>query len=205
MFFRGEGARWFSRFTEGSCFPGFRSRHSHRLRRSSSAARAPRAFSLLEIVASVAIIALLAAISIPSYHAFKRRAEKARCIANLKVLHTGFDSFVLDRNQWPQMPDEVFEAEESDYFAWWIASLQPYGVGEESWLCPSDKVVKQLPAGQTEYASSYAPTHFNPHRYTPFRWNQPWVVERGDFHGRGAHVMMPDGSITTSQSPWGER
>lgn len=163
------------------------------------------AYTIVEIMVTLVIVAILIAIAIPSYDKFKRRAEKARCIGNLKVLHTGFDSYILDRNQWPQMPGDSFGWEESDYFEWWIESLEPYGVGQESWLCSSDRLLKILPEDQDEYVSSYVPTPFNSHRFTPFRWNQPWVAERGDYHGRGAHVLMPDGSITSSQAPWGER
>lgn len=162
-------------------------------------------FTFPELVVALAVVLVLVVVAIPSYKTVKRRAEKARCIANMKVIHTGFDSYLLDKNQWPQMPEASKEWDESDFFGWWIKSLEPYGVGEESWLCPSDKVFKQLPKGVQEYAASYAPTQFNPHRYTPYKWNQPWLVERGDYHGKGGHVMMPDGSITTTKAPWGER
>ena len=160
---------------------------------------------MVELMVAIAIVAVLVGISIPSYEAIKRRAEKARCIGNLKVLHTGFDSFILDNNHWPQMPADAITMDQTDYFEWWIRILEPYGVGQESWLCSGDRVLEMLPDSQDEYISSYVPTTFNSHRFTPYRWNQPWVVERGDYHGRGAHVLMPDGSITTSQAPWGER
>ena len=162
-------------------------------------------FTFTELVVAVAVVLVLVVVAIPSYQTIKRRAEKARCIGNMKTIHTGFDAYLLDKNQWPQMPEEALNWDESDYFGWWVTAIEPYGVGQESWLCPSDKVVKQEPEHVKEYASSYAPTRFNPHRYTPYKWNQPWLVERGDFHGKGGHVMMPDGSITTTQAPWGER
>ncbi|MCB1231536.1 MAG: hypothetical protein KDN19_14800 [Verrucomicrobiae bacterium] len=168
--------------------------------------RAKGAYTVVEILVSVVIVGILIGIAVPSYETFRKRAEKARCIGNLKVLHTGFDSYILDNNHWPQLPEDSFDMEESDYFRIWIKALEPYGVGQESWLCSSDRVLKALPdAERDEYVSSYLPTQFNSHRFTPYRWNQPWVTERGDYHGKGAHVLMPDGSITTSQSPWGER
>jgi len=163
------------------------------------------AFTATEVVVSVAIIAILAGLAVPSLANFKKRAEKAKCITNMKAVHSGLGGYLLDKNQWPQIPPESFEWEESDYFGWWVKAIEPYGVGPESWLCPSDKVVKERPAHVSEYASSYVPTPFNNHQFTPYRWNQPWLTERGDFHGKGAHVMMPDGSITSSQAPWGER
>ena len=163
-------------------------------------------FTITELLVSVLIVGLLIATAIPSFEAVKRRAEKARCIGNLKALHTGFDSYLLDKNQWPQMPDGALEWDASDYFGWWIKSLEPYGVGQDTWICSSDRVLENLPKDQKpEHISSYVPTRFNSHRHTPYRWNQPWIVEAGDYHGKGMHVCMPDGSITTSQSPWGER
>ena len=158
-------------------------------------------YTLMEVVVAIAIIAILAGIVIPSYATFKRHAEKARCIGNLRVLHNGFDAFILEHNYWPQMPGDSTEWDQSKYFQWWVKILEPYGVGQESWLCSSDRFLKQLPENEGDYFSSYVPTRFNPHRFTPFRWNQPWVIERGDYHGKGAHVLMPDGSITASQSP----
>lgn len=160
-------------------------------------------FSLLEITVVVVVISLLIGISIPSYNAFKRQAEKARCIGNLKTLHTGFDSFLLEKHVWPQVPAETFDQDESKYFTFWITVLEPYGVGTESWICSGDRVLKMFPERKDEYVSSYVPTPFNSHQHTPYRWNQPWVTERGDYHGKGAHVLMPDGSITTSTNPYG--
>ena len=159
-----------------------------------------------ELVVSIAILLLLAAIGFPATKGMKRRAEKAQCIGNLKVIQSGLNGYLLEHNVWPQMPSENSEWEESDYFGWWMDLLEPYGVGPQSWLCPSDKILETNEAKKrTERFSSYVPAQFNSHQFSPFRWNQPWVVERGDFHGKGAHVVMPDGSVTTSQSPWGER
>lgn len=163
-------------------------------------------FTITELLVSILIVAILIGISIPSFEAIKRRAEKARCIGNMKALHTGFDSYLLDKNRWPQMPPGSMEWDRSDYFGWWISALEPYGVGQQTWLCSSDRVLENLPKDQKpEHNSSYVPTRFNSHRHTPYRWNQPWIVEAGDYHGQGMHVCMPDGSITTSQTPWGER
>ncbi|MCB1091520.1 MAG: prepilin-type N-terminal cleavage/methylation domain-containing protein [Verrucomicrobiae bacterium] len=162
------------------------------------------AFTMTELVVSVAIIALLATVAYPSLKGFKKRAEKAKCIANMKVIHTGMDGYLLDRNVWPQMPGEAFEWDEEEYYGWWIRTIEPYGVGQDSWICPSDRILNEMDQ-IPKYAASYAPALFNSHQFTPYRWKQPWLVERGDYHGKGAHIMMPDGSIVSSQSPWSER
>lgn len=166
---------------------------------------APKGATLLEILVALMVLAVLAGILIPGFGAIKRRAEKARCIGNLRTIHAGFDGYLLDKNQWPQLPQGYEEWEETRYFKWWIQSIEPYGVGREVWLCPSDKISSDSSEPASEYHSTYAVTHFNPHQYTPYRWQQPWAIERGNLHGKGAHILMPDGSITTSQAPWGER
>jgi type II secretory pathway pseudopilin PulG len=148
----------------------------------------------------LAIVAVLIAIGFPSFHYFKRHAEKAVCISHLKSLHTGFDAYLLDKNRWPQMPAEAIEFDDSEFFEWWIKELEPYGIGDTLWLCPSDKFAKE---DKDHHSGSYIPTLFDTHQFSPHRWNQPWLMERGDFHRKGAHVLMPDGSITTSLSPFG--
>ncbi|MCB1078881.1 MAG: hypothetical protein KDM64_13760 [Verrucomicrobiae bacterium] len=159
----------------------------------------------MELVITVAVVAVLASLAYPSFNGIRKRAQKAKCIGNMRVIHSALDGYVLEKNTWPQMPEMAFNWEEEDYFKWWIDLLDDYGAGPDSWLCPADKVFEINPKGLKGHNSSYIPALFNNHQYTPFRWNQPWLVERGDFHGKGAHVMMQDGSIATSQSPWGER
>ncbi len=157
-----------------------------------------KAFTLIELLVVIAIIALLVAVSVPSYEAFRKRGEKAVCISQMRILHSALDSYMLDNKHWPQMPDNVFGAKkETDFWKWWILTLDPYGGGEAFWLCPSDKVRKEA---KTEYNGSYMPAQFDSHNFTPYRWaGQPWLIERGNLHRKGAHIMMPDGSIHSSQ------
>lgn len=157
--------------------------------------------TILELLVSLVVVAILAAISFQAFGTFKNRAEKLRCLANLKALHIGFDAYILDNNRWPQPPREAVGFDESEFFEWWVKELEPYGVGQETWLCPTDKVAKE--DRDNFHAGSYIPTLFDSNQYTPYRWNQPWLIERGDFHGKGAHVLMPDGSITTTTNPFG--
>jgi len=160
-----------------------------------------RAFSLLELLVVIAVIAILAGISVPSYEAFRKRASKAVCISQMRVIHTALDAYMLDNKQWPQMPGTVFESpEETDFWKWWILTLEPYGGGETFWLCPADKVRKET---EDEFNASYMPAQFDAHHFTPYRWGtQPWLIERGNLHKRGAHIMMPDGSIHNSSEAY---
>jgi len=157
-----------------------------------------RAFTLIELLVVIAIIALLVAIGVPSYKAQRRSAEKVVCMSKMRGLHMAFDSYMTDKNHWPQMPAGIFESEdESEFWKWWILTMSPYGGDEPYWLCPSDKVRKE---SEDEYNGSYLPTQFDDHHHTPYRWaNQPWLLERGNLHRKGAHIMMPDGSIHSSK------
>jgi len=154
--------------------------------------------TLLEMLVAIVVIAILIAVIAPSYKAIRLQAEKAVCISHMRVIHTGLDNHMLDKNRWPQMPKAVFDSkDETDFWKWWILTLEPYGAGEPHWLCPSDKVRKD---SADEYNSSYLPALFNSHHHTPYRWaKQPWLVERGNLHKRGAHIMLPDGSIHSSR------
>ena len=167
--------------------------------------RSESGLTLIEIMMVVTIIGILMAVAVPSLHMFKRRAAKATCISHMRVIHTGFDAYMQDKNYWPQMPASAVSMDESEFFEWWIRVLEPYGAGEANWLCPMDTVRFDNRDDTKQYAGSYIPTMFDPHSFTPLRWNQPWLMERGDFHGRGAHVMMPDGSIFASTNPFGEK
>lgn len=85
---------------------------------------------------------------------------------------------------------------EEEYFSWWISSIVPYGVTPETWVCPTDEAM--IDPKREGYRGSYIPTPFDAHPFTPIRWNQPWLMERGNLHGKGAHMAMPDGSIQPS-------
>lgn len=94
---------------------------------------------------------------------------------------------------------------EDGYFRFWVTALEPYGASRDTWLCPSDKLILQMSPAELkrgEFFGSYVPTPFESGPGTPFRWNQPWLIERGDYHGKGAHILMPDGSVTDSQNPF---
>jgi prepilin-type N-terminal cleavage/methylation domain-containing protein len=158
-------------------------------------------FTLIELLVTMGIIAILVSIAIPSYKAFRRKAEKAVCLSQMRTIHVALDNHIQDKNYWPQMPKGVFDStEETDFWKWWILTLEPYGAGESVWLCPSDKVRREA---KEEYNGSYMPAQFDDHHFTPYRWaGQPWLVERGDLHKKGAHIMMPDGSIHSSQDAY---
>ena len=155
-------------------------------------------FTLIELLVVIIVIALLAGIAIPSYKYFIRRAEKATCMSQMRVIHTALDSYLLDKQHWPQIPEDIFFSnDENAYWEWWILTLEPYGPNEYTWLCPSDKIHRE---SKDEYSGSYMPAKFDAHHFTPYKWaSQPWLMERGKLHNGGAHIMFPDGSILSSE------
>ncbi len=158
-------------------------------------------FTLLEYLVAFAIIIILASILFPALRHFKKRAETVACMSHMRTVHGGLNSYLVDTGRWPQLPGDVVDYSESEYYQWWINVIEPYGISEDNWLCPSDKV--RVEKFDDDKTGSYIPTAFDGLAITPHRWNQPWLVERGDLHGKGAHVAMPDGSINPSTNPFG--
>lgn len=168
--------------------------------------RLSSAFSLLEILVVVGIVALLVALAFPISGKFLARAKKAKCISQMKAIHGGLSGYVTDVGYWPQMEEGKVGYSEDEFFKFWVTSTEPYGLDKEVWLCPSDAGYHTLAKENIgEYIGSYVPTRFDKKPQRPFQYNQPWLLERGNFHGRGCHILMPDGSVTDSQDPFGGR
>lgn len=164
-----------------------------------------RGFTLLELLVTLAIIGTFVAILVPSYENFKEKARKAQCISHMRTIHSGLTSYLGDVGHWPQFPEELINSSitEEVIFGFWINATEPYGVGQEHWVCPSDtRLVRALNRGEQEYFGSYGVTRFDKNAKTPYRWNQPWAMENANFHGGGAHVLLPDGSVQTTDNPF---
>lgn len=164
--------------------------------------RGQAAVTLLELLVTIAIISLILALAYASYEQFLERARKARCIGNLRALYAALSHHVEDRGMWPQMDPEKSYDDEA-FFEFWITATEPYGVDQETWVCPSDRQLeRRLNEGNIRYFGSYVPTQFDHFPSTPFRWSQPWALERGLFHGRSSHMLMPDGSVQETSNPF---
>lgn len=168
-------------------------------RNSSSA----RGLTLVELLVAVGIVALLAAVSAPLFETFRNKAKKAKCISHLRTIHSGLLGYHTDVGHWPQMEEDRFDFSEDEFFDFWVTTLEPYGVGRDTWICPSDRKVEYMEKSERDkYIGSYVTTRFDDKAQTPFRWNQPWVIERGSFHGPGSHMLMPDGSVSDTTNPF---
>lgn len=162
--------------------------------------------TLVELLVAVALGALLISLAIPISSAFLKRAKKARCISNMRTLHVALSGYFTDKGHWPQMEKDRFDFTEEEFFEFWVEATEPYGMSQENWLCPMDRSLA-VRAGKMEdrFFGSYNVTRFDEQAATPFRWNQPWAMERGNFHGRGVHILMPDGSVNESMNPFAGR
>ena len=175
-------------------------------RASFRSSRFERGVTLLELVLAVGVGILLISLIAPISDVFMKRAKKVRCISNMRNIHAGLLGYVSDKGRWPQMEEERFDFTEEEFFKFWIVETEPYGLNPDTWICPMDRSYERLESSdKSEYYGSYVITRFDKRSGTPFRWNQPWAIERGAFHGKGSHILMPDGSVSDSQNPFSGR
>ena len=142
-----------------------------------------RGFTLLEIVVTSAVVLVLIGVSIPVFDKWQEKARKVTCISKMRAIHGALGSAVTEKGEWPQIPTENGEPpqwSQTEFFQFWIDQMEGYGLSREAWVCPSDEVsLLQLKTGDLEnFTGSYVPTSFGPGANTPFKWNQPWLVER---------------------------
>ena len=143
------------------------------------------------------------------YGWFKKRAQDAGCMSNLRGLHAGFSSYLGDHAfVWPQSPetrDGGEDIEEDQVNKWWFEQLKPYGIARKHWLCPGDRIGMEDITDEQHYDLSYIPTTFDEVPNRAYEWSrQPWVIERGGFHEKGmVNKVMPDGSIQKDAMPGG--
>ncbi len=66
------------------------------------------AFTLIELLIVVAIIAILAAIAVPNFLEAQIRARVARTTADLRSLATALESYYVDNNNYPVVPNDSY-------------------------------------------------------------------------------------------------
>lgn len=159
--------------------------------------RSSGGFTVVEVVVVALILGVLFLIISKGVPYYRDRAEGVKCAQNMKSLSVSLGSYVQDVGHWPQEPEDIWLANNNNaYEDWWLKTLEPYGGTEMVWQCPTirRKVVVKSKAGRPKV--HYTPTMFDATPYTPFKWStQPWLVEIGNMHGRGALLCFPDGSV----------
>ncbi len=156
-------------------------------------------FTLIELVMVIVIVTLLSTIALPVYSSLKAKGQQAVCLGNLRILHLGFNSYLQEHDMvWPQRPDGGAEEKDELTWKWWLETLKPFDVQKKNWICPADvENAAGLYDQEVKFIGSYIPTEFDELPNTAFKWKQPWIIERGEYHGKntGPHMVMPDGSI----------
>ena len=152
--------------------------------------------TVLEVVTVMLVIIILVVIMLPVFAQIQRRAEKAGCIANLRALHVAADLYMQEHHFWPQIKTNGVDP--TTVATKWIAALQPYGIAQVNWECPTIQKSLHNPDmtdpdnARIDYISS--PFDMNPQ--SPYRWaTQPWFIESSDNHGGGNLILFPDGHV----------
>ncbi len=151
--------------------------------------------TLIEIVAVVGILGILITLFLAINSAMPAKAEGPRCMVNMRSIQSSLASYLADVGHWPQEPEETWDNENA-YEDWWLKELGPYGGTPDVWMCPTIKRLVSSKSKDGRPKIHYTPTMFDENPATPYRWKtQPWLIEIGNMHGRGAHICFPDGSI----------
>jgi prepilin-type N-terminal cleavage/methylation domain-containing protein len=154
-------------------------------------------FTVLELLAVITVIAILAALAVPVGSNLLDRFESASCMNNMRNLIPPLSAYVQERGHWPQEPQSA-KLNDKAHEDWWINELQPYDLTEKNWQCPTIRRKVTSKSEDRRPRLHYSPTLFDDKPGTPFRWaTQPWFIEIGNAHGRGAFICFPDGSIKT--------
>ena len=148
----------------------------------------------------IVIIAILAVLFFPAIKSMMNRTDAVRCMANLRNLYYGANSYVQQNGFWPQISTALVKEPGGKYAEAWRTALEPFGVTKEIWICPTVQRELQNPdyTKPESARSDYLATPFDAKPRTPYTWpTQPWFVERGDVHGNGNLMIFTDGSIST--------
>ncbi len=154
-----------------------------------------KAFTLLEVVVAAAIIAILAVIIFKVSGPLIQSATKAKCVANMKSLHTAFSSYVQESGVWPQVhPSD--DADPSVVEEMWLKTMDPYLSTRKVWLCPVLERAKLKSSSGTLLKMHYIPTQFDAKPNTAYKWPaMPWLIEVADAHNEGPLILFADGSV----------
>ncbi len=95
-------------------------------------------FSVVELLVVIGVVALLVAITIPVLGRARDSARRARCLAQVRDLAIGVETFTGSRGG--KLPENRTLLNDREYITW-RAQLRGEGsIGEaEAWVCPSHK------------------------------------------------------------------
>lgn len=170
-----------------------------------------RAMTIPELMVVLAILAVLMTLGVNGYQTYLAKAESVDSINKLKSMHAALMNYLVDKQTWPQEPDDdEAEVSEEALWDWWKKELQPYGIHDVDWYTNAhlrrlNRELKEAGGKNVELQQmkealafpSIIPTSFPPGPTEPYRYrNQPWISETGEYHGDdGIYTIMPSGAI----------
>jgi prepilin-type N-terminal cleavage/methylation domain-containing protein len=155
-----------------------------------------RGFTLLELMTVVLIIAILLVMVQPVVQQVQNRAARTKCVENIRGLQVAANLYLQDHHAWPQIKNSGISRQM--LATKWIARLQPYGLDQINWICPTiqEKLGNPVLSNPNNVRVDYTATPFDANPLTPFKWSkQPWFVENGNMHGHGNLLVFPDGHV----------
>lgn len=159
-----------------------------------------RGFTILELAFAILIIAILLTMLVGISDSVRARADKANCMANLRGLYSGASSYVTDQGHWPQINAGLSRDNSKEYARLWIEALQPYGLSQVNWICPTQQRALGGPdlTDKDLARIDYNATPFDDRPYTAYLWpTQPWFVEHAAAHDGGPLLIYTNGQVVT--------
>ena len=172
--------------------------------RRAGAPRWRRAFTLIELLVVIAIIAILAALLLPALGNAKARAQRLKCMSQMKQIGLSFELFVGDHNE--QYPPAAYRTGDYHYQLVWDDYLHRSLGGTDSDAdlllgitdsarCPK---ILQCPADRNQITINYA--LFGQRR--TYAMNGANIASLGalptPLHGVGVYIQNNNGSVP----PW---
>jgi prepilin-type N-terminal cleavage/methylation domain-containing protein len=156
--------------------------------------RREKGFTLLEILVVLLIVAILSLLIIPNYSRIVAAAQEVICASHMRSIRVALGNYLQDHgNVWPQ-PEPGLEGAPLQKF--WFATLQPYGISEKTWQCPTIRHALREEGQTGDFGMHYVPTQFNATPNIANRWTtQPWLIEAANAHGKGPLICFPDGTV----------
>lgn len=162
-------------------------------------------YSLLELLCAVVVLAILASFFAPVVGSFRRRAQSLQCVTHLKGLYAAANAYLSDHDGvWPQIAASDAtdsNAQQEEIAARWIQTMEPYGISEASWRCPTvEGRIKSYgkPEALKVKRLDYVPTKFGKQPQSAYAYPmQPWFIERTSSHGKGPQILLGRGDVVT--------
>lgn len=154
--------------------------------------------TLLELLTVICIIVILLMMIFPAISGIRARMEKVHCMQNLRTLYFGTNSYVQQNGSWPQIDAKLLATQKTEYAKRWISALQPFGLDQRAWICPTTQKLLGSPdlTKPENTRLDYIPMPFDTKAMSPYLWpKQPWFIERSTVHGNGNLIMFTNGSV----------